>query len=143
MSLLSTIAQAVEGNLVRFWSQESRRALARVLFELYHADGEFSPAEQAELDAFSARLGVDVASAGQGDVHAAFEVLAKDPHKKRVAYVWMAAALFADGDFGGHERCFVDDVVKKYGLDEESLRAEIRKYEGRQLAETLNDLMVG
>src|SRR6185369_8585483 len=78
MKLLAAI-QPIEERLVGTWKQESRNALARVLHEVYMADGDFTADERADFGAFLARIGAKASEVEKIDLGAALALLDKDP----------------------------------------------------------------
>lgn len=141
MNLLSSFSQAIEERLVRFWPAEARRALARVLHEVYHADGKFSEEEQTEFDAFSSRLGTSASEIASLELGAALAVLEKDAKKRKVTYVWIAHALFADGSWNAEEKAFVARIIEKYKLAGAELRAEIKAVQSRKVEEGMKAIL--
>lgn len=139
MTLRSSFSKAIEERLVRFWPEEARQALGRVLHEVYNADGKFSEDERQEFDAFSARLGTTKAETL--DLGAALALLEKDAKKRRVTYRWIAQALFADGSWNAEEQGFVKRIIVKYKLSGAELRAEIKTVQSRKVEEGMKAIL--
>jgi len=140
VNLLAAI-QPIEERLVRTWKQESRNALARVLHEVYMADGNFTPLERDDFGAFLSRIGAKASEIEKLDLGAALSLLGEDPVHRKVAYVWIAHALFVDGGYNAAEKAFVDRIVEKYALDGEALRAEIKATQSRKIEEGMKAIL--
>lgn len=140
MKLLAAI-QPIEEKLVRTWKQESRDALARVLHEVYMADGNFTELERTDFGAFLSNIGAKASEVEKIDLGAAMALLDKDPVHRKVAYVWIAHALFVDGGYNAAEKAFVERIVEKYGLDGEALRAEIKATQSRKIEEGMKAIL--
>ena len=140
MNLLATI-QPIEEKLVNTWTQESRNALARVLHEVYMADGNFTPLERSDFGSFLSRIGAKASEVEKIDLGDALTRLDKDPVHRKVAYVWIAHALFVDGGYNAAEQAFVDRIVEKYGLDGEALRAEVKATQYRKIEEGMKAIL--
>lgn len=140
MSFLRSISNAIEARLVRFWAHEARLALARVLHEVYHADGHFSAEEQLSFDAFLARLRVGKEEVTELDLGKALALLEADRRKRALTYVWIAHALFSDGSLSAEEKDFVTRIVEKYKLDDKALRAEIARVQKQRIEEILEEI---
>lgn len=141
MTLLTSFSQAIEERLVRFWPAEARRALARVLHEVYQADGKFSEDERRELASFCQRLGTSSETIATLDLGASLALLDKDAKTRRVTYAWIAQALFADGDWNAEEQSFVDRIIEKYELAEAELRVEIEAVQSRKIEEGMKAIL--
>lgn len=140
MSLLAH-AQPLEERLVRLWNQETRDALGRVLWEVYNADGQFTPLERSDFDAFLSRIGADAAQVRSRDLGKSLALLEKDPVHRRVTHVWIAHALFVDGSYNAAEKSFVDRIISKYAIDGDSLRAEIKATQSRKIEEGMKAIL--
>jgi uncharacterized tellurite resistance protein B-like protein len=141
MSFLSAFSQSIEERLVRLWPQDARDALARVLHEVYNADGKFTALERKDFEGFLSRVGSkasDVLALDLGDALASLE---KNPKHRKVAYVWIAHALFADGAFNAEEKSFIERIIKKYGLDGDLLHAEIKETQSRKIEEGMKTIL--
>jgi uncharacterized tellurite resistance protein B-like protein len=141
MSLLTSLSRTLEERLVRLWTIDARRALTRVLYEVYHADGRFSDDERAEFDGLAARLGTSASEIAGVDLAASLKLLEGDPKKRRVTYSWIAHALFADGTWSAEEKTFIDQIIAKYGLVEAELRAEIKLVQSRKVEEGMKAIL--
>ncbi len=140
MTLLAQ-AQPLEERLVRLWSSDTRQALGRVLWEVYNADGQLTPLERSDFDAFLGRIGADAERVRALDLEASVALLEKDPVHRRVTHVWIAHALFVDGSYNAAEKSFVDRIIAKYAIDGESLRAEIRATQSRKIEEGMKAIL--
>lgn len=134
-------AQPVEEQLVKLWKQETRDALGRVLYEVYNADGAFTTSERNDFETFLANIGADAARVKSLDLGASLALLEKDPVHRKVTYVWIAHALFADDALNNSEKAFVERIIEKYGLDGESLRAEIKATQSRKIEEGMKAIL--
>jgi uncharacterized tellurite resistance protein B-like protein len=140
VNLLAAI-QPIEERLVTTWKPESRVALARVLHEVYMADGNFTPLERDDFGAFLARIGAKASEVEKIEFDDALALLGKDPVHRKVAFVWIAHALFVDGGYNADEKAFVDRVVSKYGREGEALRAEIKATQSRKIEEGMKAIL--
>lgn len=141
MSFLSAFTHSVEERLVRLWPEQERAALGRVLYEVYNADGKFTPLERKDFDGFLSRLSSTASEVQALDLGESVTLLQKDPKHRKVAYIWIAHALFADGAYNAVEKSFVDGIIKKYGFDEAMLRAEIKETQKQKVDEGLKTIL--
>ena len=141
MSFLSAFSQPVEERLVRLWPQEARDALARVLHEVYIADGNFTALERKDFEGFLSRVGSKASDVLALDLGGALALLEKDPRQRKVAYVWIAHALFADGALNTEEKAFIERIINKYGLDGDMLHAEIKETQSRKIEEGMKAIL--
>ncbi len=141
MSLLTEYSQPVEERLVRLWKQESRDALGRVLFEVYSSDGNFTPLERDDFETFLSRMGCDARVVKALDLGKSIALLENDPVHRKVTYVWIAHALFADGGLNAAEKSFIEGIIKKYSLDGALLHAEIKATQSRKIEEGMKAIL--
>jgi uncharacterized tellurite resistance protein B-like protein len=141
MSLLTEYSQPIEERLVRLWKQDARNALGRVLYEVYNSDGRFTPLERQDFETFLSRVGSDAATVQALDLGASLALLEKDPVHRKVTYVWIAHALFADGGLNAAEKSFIERIITKYGLDAAQLHAEIKATQSRKIEEGMKAIL--
>jgi uncharacterized tellurite resistance protein B-like protein len=141
MSLLTEYSQPIEERLVRLWNQDTRDALGRVLHEVYNADGKFTPLERADFETFLEHVGSDARTVQGLDLGASLALLEKDPVHRKVTYVWIAHALFADGGLNAAEKSFIERIIEKYGLDAARLHAEIKATQSRKIEEGMKAIL--
>jgi hypothetical protein len=121
------------------WSKDEITALMRVIHSLYVADNEFDKLERdyfiKKLDAFK----IDVHAVDAMPMAEAFELLAKDKLKSRLAYVFMAEALFKDDDYDDLEASHIEALKQRFPLSEEMLDDAIKQVRNRKLEGVLKD----
>ncbi len=140
MSLIED-SQPIEEKLVRLWTHETRNALGRVLHEVYSSDGKLTPLERTDFEAFLERISSSVKDVQDLDLGASLALLEKDPVHRKVTYVWIAHALFADGTLNTAEKSFIERIIKKYSLDGDMLHAEIKATQSRKIEEGMRAIL--
>ncbi len=109
------------------WTGEERAALLRILWEIYHADGRFTPDEKADFESNASRLFCSRVEMEALELDDAFAILHDLPGRLEVVYFWIAGALFADGVLDPLEEDLLPQIVHKYCLDEKHLRERIQQ----------------
>jgi hypothetical protein len=121
------------------WDKDEITALMRVIHSLYVADNEFDKLEQKyfvqKLDA----LNIDVHAVDAMPLDDAFELLAKDKLKNKLAYIFMAEALLKDDDYDALEAAHVEALKQRFPLSEEMLDDAIKQVRNRKLEGVLKD----
>jgi hypothetical protein len=121
------------------WDKAEITALMRVIHSLYVADNEFDKLEQKyfvkKLDA----LNIDAHEVDALPIDDAFELLAKDKLKNKLAYIFMAEALLKDGDYDDLESSCVDAMKQRYPLSEKMLDEALKQVRDRKLEVVLKE----
>lgn len=123
--------------LLKFWKEEEKLALAKLMYEIYRVDGQFGPQETEHFHSFFDEE--DESRLSSLSLKDAVETLKSDPDKMDLVYILIIDALFADSDYDKVEQAFVDQLVDKYGLSKQKLTEEIAKQQNEILTEALEN----
>lgn len=121
------------------WPEERRKALLRVVYEIYRSDGEMSRSEEAAFHELAGSLGLEGHDPRELELSSAMGVLKTDERTMDVVYRVMADALFEDGDYDEAEQALVARLVARFGLAEDELEARIRTVRDRLLEDALEE----
>ncbi len=127
MSLLDSISLFVRRTQARWWPEDARLSLLRILYEVYATNGRITDAERAQYADFARDLGTDPDAVKGRDLRGALASLTAEAGRRAVLYAWIARALFADGRLDTAEESFVAELIERYELDESLLRKEMRR----------------
>lgn len=128
---------AIENIVLRFWSQEEKEALLRILHEIYNCDHEFSAEEVKDFNDRLRSLNVDYERIKALPIEDAVRILHEDKLKKDIIYLVLAEAIFKDEDFDSIEKIYIDNFVQKYSIDKERLKEKIKEVRDRKFEEAL------
>jgi hypothetical protein len=139
MKFIDYFREQFDELLISLWDKDEITALMRIIHSLYVADNEFAKLEQEyflnKLDA----LKIDAHAVDAMPMTEAFELLGKDKLKNRLAYTFMAEALFKDDDYDDLEASHVEALKQRFPLSEEMLDDAIKDVRNRKLDGVLKD----
>ncbi len=117
----------------RFWSEEEREALLRVVYEIYNSDYAFTPHEVRDFNEKLGALGVDMDRVRDLALPEAMQILHRDKFKRELIYIIMAEAIFCDDDYDSVEREFMEKLIEKYDLPRQSVYEKISQIQAEKL----------
>ncbi|MCB1160972.1 MAG: TerB family tellurite resistance protein [Leptospiraceae bacterium] len=128
MKLFSKFKAFFDRASVRFWKEDEKRALLKLVHEVYNADSNFSDIEKEEFRKQLEDFSLEPNSVIFFNFENAVNLLKEDDDKKKVTMEWLIEAVFCDGDYTGNEEEFVKRVLKAFELPDEFLEKNIKKY---------------
>jgi len=121
MNLFHAFHDTIETVLVRFWEKPEKISLMRIIYEVYNMDGQFSDDEKDNFARYNRSLALSESEVVTYDLKTAFGVLKQNPRHMDLAYIWIANALFIDGEFSDVERKKLEALETKYDLSSEKI----------------------
>lgn len=129
MNLLNKLNQLIDKFSIRMWSPEEKKALLKIVHEIYNIDCDFSQEEKADFNKYIEKFELEVNEVIFVNLGDAISTLKKDEKKLETAYEWIAEAIYKDGVFNESEVKFVEKLEKEYGFSREKMNSYLKKAE--------------
>ncbi|MEM7184827.1 MAG: hypothetical protein AAF518_28285 [Spirochaetota bacterium] len=127
MKLLSKFSDFIDKISIRFWDRDEKRALLKLVYEIYNIDCEFSVEEKKNFDEYIQKFELEINEVIFMNLGDAISFLKKDEKKLIVAYEWIAEAIYKDGIFNDKEEKFVQKLQNEYGLSGERIQDHLNQ----------------
>ncbi len=131
--------EAVEEFTLRFWSEEEKLALLKILHDIYVADKNFSAEEIRDFSEKAKKLKVSEEKAVNMKAEYAIDVLSKDKLKKDLIYILLAEAVFKDGDYDELESAYITKFEENYKVSRDLLERNIKQIQAIKIDKVLSD----
>ena len=119
------------------WSDDERKALVRLFYDVITADGIVDAAELQTIEQASKTWGIPIADVTPLGIGWAMGVLTKDPKKLKAACLVVANAFFVDGDLDQAEQAFIEKLSTTYQIPDDVLRGTVATLRQHKLDEAL------
>ncbi len=142
MTVLDSLKSFFAMQQTKRWSDDERKALVRLFYDVITADGIVDAAELETIEKASHTLGVPVSDVTHLGIGWAMGVLTKDPKKLKTACLVVANAFFADGDLDEAEQAFIEKLSTTYQIPDDVLRstvADLRKHKLDDALKAIHD----
>ena len=131
MKLLNKLSDFIDKVSIRFWDRDEKRALLKLVYEIYNIDCEFSVEEKKDFDEYIQKFELEINEVIFMNLGDAISFLKKDEKKLTVAYEWIAEAIYKDGIFNDKEEKFVQKLQNEYGLSGERIQEHLKQAKGK------------
>jgi uncharacterized tellurite resistance protein B-like protein len=140
MSLLSSLKSFFLVQQAKRWSDDERKALVRLAYDIITADGIVDAAELKTIEEACKTYDVDLSEITQLGLGWAMGILGKDRQKLRVACLVSAPYFFADGDLDAAERKFIETLSTRYQIPDDVLKLTVESIRKEKLDDALKAL---
>jgi len=137
MLLEDLFRNVIENIVLKFWSQEEKEALLKILYEIYNIDHEFSIEEVKHFNDKLNAINVDSDRIKTLPLKDAVKILQTDKLKKDLIYIVLAEAIFKDEDYDMMERSYIEKIIQEYDIDEKKLKGKIKEIRDKKFEKVL------
>jgi DnaJ-domain-containing protein 1 len=121
------------------WTPDEWKALLRVLYGLYKADGNVSEEEMQDLQHRMAIMGIEAGHWERLTLKQALMVLKEDKAKHELMYLILATAVFQDGRYTDEEQDYLERLIEEYGLSRTRMDRHLRAVQATHVSTLLEE----
>ncbi|OGL45273.1 MAG: hypothetical protein A2161_10640 [Candidatus Schekmanbacteria bacterium RBG_13_48_7] len=129
----------INGILSKFWKQDKKEALLKVLYEIYNCDKVFTIEEANDFNKKCKKLNIDSQNMKAISIKKAITIIQNDKLLNDLLYFIIASAVYKDKDYDQQERSQIDEIIKKYNLNEKILIERIKEIRNKNIKKLLNE----
>ena len=135
MTVLDSLKSFFVVQQTKRWSDDERKALVRLFYDVITADGIVDAAELETIEKASHTWDIPLAEITHLGIGWAMGVLTKDPRKLKTAC--LADAFFVDGDLDESEQAFIEKLSTTYQIPDDVLRSTVADLRQHKLDDAL------